>query len=93
MKHEGIRKEEDGGNSIGIDNEYERAHPICYGRFRQNRQSYCASFHGNHHCEGTASHITALVTTISFTFSFVRARIFLADYGIPCFYGKEFIKQ
>ena len=37
MKYEGIREEEDdGSNSIGIDNKYERAHPICHGCFSQN---------------------------------------------------------
>ena len=52
MKCEGIREEEeDGSNSIGIDNKYERAHPICHGCFSQYCQSYGATFHSNHRYE------------------------------------------
>lgn len=74
VKNEGIREEKKGGKSIGIDDEYERVHPICDGSFSQDSQSYGAAFHSNHHHErsyfpqysGYSPHHPHLRSTLSF---------------------------
>lgn len=51
MEEEGIREEDEGSESISVENEDERAHAVRHGRLGQDVQSNGVSLHDHHHHE------------------------------------------